>query len=93
MERLQGIVDRITYQNAETGYTVARIRPEGRGATPVTVVGETLSLKPGESLLLEGDWATHPQYGKQFKISSYRTVHPSTVEGIRRCRDAGRCRG
>ena len=93
MEHLQGIVDRITYQNAETGYTVARIRPEGRSAAPVTVVGETLSLKPGESLLLEGDWATHPQYGKQFKISSYRTVHPSTVEGIRRYLGSGLIKG
>ncbi len=93
MERLEGIVERITFQSPETGYTVAKLQPEGRAGEPVTVVGETLSLSPGESVVLEGDWTTHAQYGRQFKIASYRTVAPSTVEGMRRYLGSGLIKG
>ena len=93
MERLQGIVDRITFQNAETGYTVARLQAEGHRGDPVTVVGELLSLNPGESVVLEGEWLTHKQYGRQFKISSYQMVYPSSVEGMRRYLGSGLIKG
>ena len=93
MERLEGFVERITFQSPETGYTVARLQPEGRSGESVTVVGETLSLSPGECVVLEGDWTTHAQYGRQFKIVSYRTVAPSTVEGMRRYLGSGLIKG
>ncbi len=93
MERLRGTVERITYQSPETGYTVAKLQREGGGGQPVTVVGEMLALSPGECVLLEGDWANHSQYGRQFKISSYQTVVPATVQGIRRYLGSGLIKG
>ena len=93
MKRLRGTVDRITYQSPETGYTVARLLREGGGGQPVTVVGEMLALSPGECVLLEGDWANHSQYGRQFKISSYQTVVPATVQGIRKYLGSGLIKG
>ncbi len=94
MAQLRGIVDRITFQNEENGYTVARLQVEGqRGGEPVTIVGETLSMNPGESVVLEGEWTTHKQFGQQFKISSYQMVHPSTVEGMRRYLGSGLIKG
>ena len=93
MEQLRGIVDRITFQNEENGYTVARLQIEGQRGDPVTIVGETLSLNPGESVVLDGEWTTHKQYGSQFKIASYQTVHPSTVEGMRRYLGSGLIKG
>ncbi len=94
MEQLRGIVDRITFQNEENGYTVARLQVEGqRGGEPVTIVGETLSMNPGESVVLEGEWTTHKQFGQQFKISSYQMIHPSTVEGMRRYLGSGLIKG
>ena len=93
MARLQGIVERITFQNPETGYTVARLQPEDQGGEPVSAVGEVPSLNPGESVVMEGEWITHPQYGRQFKIASCRTVYPSTVEGIRKYLGSGLIKG
>lgn len=93
MTRLRGIVDRITFQNEETGYTVARLQVEGQRGEPVTIVGETLSLNPGETVELEGDWISHKQYGQQFKIASYQTVYPSSVEGMRRYLGSGLIKG
>ena len=96
MAQLRGIVDRITFQNEENGYTVARLQVEGSTAynnRPATIVGEMLSINPGETVVLEGEWTTHKQYGAQFKIESYQTVHPSTVEGMRRYLGSGLIKG
>ncbi|MDP6775691.1 MAG: ATP-dependent RecD-like DNA helicase [Candidatus Latescibacteria bacterium] len=93
MERLRGTVERITYQSPETGYTVARLQREGGSGQPVTVVGEMLALSPGECVVLEGDWANHSQYGRQFKISTYQTVVPATVAGIRKYLGSGLIKG
>lgn len=96
MAQLRGIVDRITFQNEENGYTVARLQVEGLAAynnRPATIVGEMLSINPGETVVLEGEWTIHKQYGAQFKIESYQTVHPSTVEGMRRYLGSGLIKG
>ncbi|MYD63846.1 MAG: ATP-dependent RecD-like DNA helicase [Gemmatimonadetes bacterium] len=96
MAQLRGIVDRITFQNEENGYTVARLQVEGLAAynnRQATIVGEMLSINPGETVVLEGEWTTHKQYGAQFKIESYQTVHPSTVEGMRRYLGSGLIKG
>ncbi len=96
MAQLRGIVDRITFQNEENGYTVARLQVEGATAYNdrlATIVGEMLSINPGETVVLEGEWTTHKQYGVQFKIESYQTVYPSTVEGMRRYLGSGLIKG
>lgn len=96
MAQLRGIVDRITFQNEENGYTVARLQVEGSTTYNdrlATIVGEMLSINPGETVILEGEWTTHKQYGAQFKIESYQTVHPSTVEGMRRYLGSGLIKG
>lgn len=96
MAQLRGIVDRITFQNEENGYTVARLQVEGSTAYDnrlATIVGEMLSINPGETVVLEGEWTTHKQYGAQFKIESYETVYPSTVEGMRRYLGSGLIKG
>ena len=96
MARLKGTIERITFQNEETGFTVARLLPEeGRAGSDglVTVVGETMSLAAGESVVMEGNWGSHAEYGRQFKIDHYETVHPSTVEGVRRYLGSGLIKG
>ena len=92
MERLQGIVERITFQSEESGYTVAKLQPEGSGEE-VTVVGTTLSLTAGECVALDGEWTDHARYGRQFKIESYEKVYPSTVHGMRKYLGSGLIKG
>jgi exodeoxyribonuclease V alpha subunit len=51
---LEAVLERITYLNEETGYTVARVAA-GRGASDlITVVGSLLGAQAGESLRLTG---------------------------------------
>ncbi|MFI6286477.1 ATP-dependent RecD-like DNA helicase [Streptomyces sp. NPDC051018] len=90
---LEGVLERITYANDETGYTVARV-DTGRGSGDLlTVVGSLLGAQPGESLRMEGRWGSHPQYGKQFTVENYTTVLPATIQGIRRYLGSGLIKG
>ncbi len=89
---LEATLERITYANADTGYTVARVDP-GRGGDLVTVVGALLGAQPGEALRLRGRWGAHPQYGRQFSVDDYTTVLPATVQGIRRYLGSGLIKG
>ncbi|MBO0804402.1 MAG: ATP-dependent RecD-like DNA helicase [Nocardiopsaceae bacterium] len=98
---LDGVLERITYANPETGYTIARIAPDrGTGRGPVsamtelvTAVGALLGANVGESLRLRGRWTSHPKYGKQFEVHSYTTVLPATEQGIRRYLGSGMIKG
>jgi len=82
-EALEGTLERVVFANEENAWSVVRlVVPERKGL--VTAVGNLLGVQPGERLRLEGEWTEDPKYGRQFKISSYRTIQPSTVEGIER---------
>ncbi|MCE6998010.1 ATP-dependent RecD-like DNA helicase [Saccharothrix sp. S26] len=89
---LEAVLERITFANEETGYTVARVDP-GRGGELVTVVGALLGAQPGESIRMRGRWGSHPQYGKQFHVDDYTTVLPATIQGIRRYLGSGLIKG
>ncbi|MER5267379.1 ATP-dependent RecD-like DNA helicase [Actinosynnema sp. NPDC002837] len=89
---LEAVLERITFANEETGYTVARVDP-GRGGDLVTVVGSLLGAQPGESIRMRGRWGSHPQYGKQFVVEDYTTVLPATIQGIRRYLGSGLIKG
>ncbi|MFC5060084.1 SF1B family DNA helicase RecD2 [Saccharothrix xinjiangensis] len=89
---LEAVLERITFANEETGYTVARV-DTGRGGDLVTVVGSLLGAQPGESIRMRGRWGSHPQYGKQFVVEDYTTVLPATIQGIRRYLGSGLIKG
>ncbi|MEU9006751.1 ATP-dependent RecD-like DNA helicase [Streptomyces sp. NPDC048551] len=90
---VEGVLERITYANEESGYTVARV-DTGRGAGELlTVVGSLLGAQPGESLRMEGRWGSHPQYGRQFSVENYTTLLPATIQGIRRYLGSGLIKG
>jgi exodeoxyribonuclease V alpha subunit len=91
MERLRGIVERLTYVGQD-GYTVLRLKVRGR-TDLVTVVGHLPDLSPGESLKLEGRWTSHAQYGRQFKAENCEQVLPATIEGLKRYLGSGLIKG
>ncbi len=98
---LDGVLERVTFCNPETGHTIARIAPDrgiGRGPVSaaselVTAVGLLLGAQAGESLRLRGRWSSHPKYGRQFEVWSYTTVLPATEQGIRRYLGSGLIKG
>jgi exodeoxyribonuclease V alpha subunit len=90
---LDGVLERVTFANPETGYTIARIAPERRGAELITAVGPLLGAQVGEFLRLRGRWSSHPKYGRQFEVHSYATVLPATAAGIQKYLGSGLIKG
>jgi exodeoxyribonuclease V alpha subunit len=91
---LEGVLERVTFANPETGYTIARIDPaRGGGPDLITAVGPLLGAQVGESLRMRGRWTSHPKYGKQFEVHSYTTVLPATTQGIQRYLGSGLIKG
>ena len=90
---LDGVLERVTFANPETGYTIARIAPERSGAELVTAVGALLGAQVGEFLRLRGRWSSHPRYGRQFEVQSYATVLPATAAGIQKYLGSGLIKG
>ena len=91
-DTLRGTIERITYHNEENGYTVAQLAVDGR-ADMVPVIGNMLGVNIGESVELTGAWMAHPQYGRQFKAESVRTVLPATVAGLEKYLGSGLIKG
>lgn len=87
------MLERVTYVNEETGYTIARVATERTGPDLLTVVGPLLGAQIGESLRLSGRWGSHPKYGRQFLVDSFTTVLPATIQGIRRYLGSGLIKG
>ena len=92
METLQGILERIVYENPDTGYTVGRLSARDH-AELLTVVGNLASVNPGESLLLQGEWVDNAKYGRQFQIEKYETILPANVVGLRKYLGSGLIKG
>ena len=88
MDTLAGAIERITFHNAETGYTVLRLQLPGK-QPPVTVVGRLVGVQVGETLELHGTWGAHPAHGKQFQAEHWRSVLPADVDGIRKYLGSG----
>ena len=91
-ERLFGSVERVTFHNEENGYCVLRVKAQGK-KEPITLIGYSNAISPGENLEAQGTWTNHREFGLQFKADSIQTAHPSTLEGIERYLGSGMVRG
>ncbi len=89
---LSGQIERITFTNEENGFTIALVKVDGK-KDPVTVVGNLMAPTPGEILEMQGDWAHHPRFGKQFKVAQFKTKVPATVYGIQKYLGSGLIKG
>ncbi|MBU4258284.1 MAG: ATP-dependent RecD-like DNA helicase, partial [Proteobacteria bacterium] len=92
LNNLTGQIERITYSNEENGFTIAKVKVSGRKGL-VTVVGNFMSPMPGEVIKMEGEWTSHPKYGEQFKVVSYKTSVPASIYGIQKYLGSGLIKG
>ncbi|MGD9333367.1 MAG: ATP-dependent RecD-like DNA helicase [Desulfobacterales bacterium] len=92
LTEISGQIERITYTNDETGFTIARVKINGKKDL-VTAVGILISAVPGEILNMRGEWVNHPKFGEQFKVMESKTTVPATVFGIRKYLGSGLIKG
>ena len=92
MDHLRCVVERITYQNPDNGYSVIKCRAKGYSDL-VTVVGVMPETHVGVVLSLEGFWKVDPKYGRQFNADKFEETLPATVYGIEKYLGSGLIKG
>lgn len=92
MEHLRCVVERITYQNAENGYTVLKCAVKNYNDL-ITVVGTMPDTHVGSVLSLEGFWKMDVKYGRQFSVEHFEETLPATVYGIEKYLGSGLVKG
>jgi exodeoxyribonuclease V alpha subunit len=91
-EVLAGSVERVTYQNAENGFCVLRVKARGHRDL-VTLVGHAAAISAGEWITATGDWINDRTHGQQFKARFLKTSTPTSNEGIEKYLASGMIRG
>ena len=92
MDHLRCVVERITYQNADNGYTVLKCAVKS-AQDLVTVVGIMPETRVGSVLALEGFWKVDAKYGRQFSVEKFEETLPATVYGIEKYLGSGLIKG
>ena len=77
---VEGIVDRIIYQNEENGYTVCELMIGE--AEVLTILGNLPFIRVGETIRAMGKWVVHHTYGRQFAVEAFEKQLPSTESTI-----------
>ena len=90
--KLRAVIERITYQNGENGYSILKARVKGYDDL-VTLVGNMLDVTAGTVLVAEGQWKVNRQYGSQFVVESYEEAMPATLFGLEKYLGSGLVKG
>lgn len=92
MIKLRCVVEHITYQNQENGWSVMKVKVKGYDNL-VTLTGSLLDVPVGSVLLVDGDWRVDPRYGQQFVAQLWTEVMPATIYGIEKYLGSGLIKG
>jgi exodeoxyribonuclease V alpha subunit len=91
-EVLAGLVERVTFHNADNGFAVLRVKARGKRDL-ITVVGHAAVISAGEFIQASGEWNNDRQHGLQFRARFLKAMPPTTVEGIEKYLGSGMIRG
>lgn len=92
LDRLAGLVERVTFHNADSGFCVLRLKVKGERDL-ITLVGHTPTVAPGEYASASGTWVTDREHGRQFKAVFVKISPPNTLSGIERYLGSGMVKG
>ena len=92
MQKIRCVVERITYQNPENGYSVLKCRVKDYDDL-VPVIGNLVDANVGSVLLVEGNWKVDGKYGKQFVAENWEETLPATIYGMEKYLGSGLIKG
>ena len=81
----------VTYQNAENGFCVVRVKARGHREL-VTLVGHAAAISAGEWVTATGNWINDRTHGQQFKARFLKTSAPTSLDGIEKYLASGMIR-
>ena len=80
MDKISGVVENVVYRNENNDYTVFEVVDDE--SRLITAVGIIPMVSEGETVILEGQWTYHKEFGKQFSFVSYEKSLPKEIDGI-----------
>ena len=92
MQKIRCVVERITYQNPENGYSVLKCRVKDYSEL-VPVIGNMIDANVGSVLLCDGEWKVDAKYGRQFVTQNWEETLPATVYGMEKYLGSGLIKG
>jgi exodeoxyribonuclease V alpha subunit len=92
-ETLRGIVDRVTYHNPDTGWSVLRVVPFNSPSRQETVIVHQMKVFAGATMEFQGAWTTHPEYGLQFKAVKAVEKKPASAAALEKYLGSGLIKG
>ena len=81
-QELEGTLQKVVYKDDLTGWSVVKFALVQTGQS-ITVVGSFFCVQTKEALRIRGKWVNSAEYGQQFQMSSYLSISPKTLTGIR----------
>ena len=91
-ERLEGIVDRVTFHNPDNGWSILRVTPFNSPSQETVVVHQT-RVFAGATMEFFGAWTLHPRFGRQFTASQAREKKPATLAALEKYLGSGLIKG
>ena len=91
-EEIAGLVERVTFFSAESGFAVLRVNVRGQRDL-VTVLGSVPTVSAGEWLTANGWWVRDKEHGLQFKATVLKAAPPTKREIVERYLGSGFVKG
>lgn len=91
-EVLIGIVNRVTYHNSTTGWSVLRVQPFQSQQQETVTVHQT-KVFAGATMEFRGAWTIDHKYGRQFKATEAIEKKPATTASIEKYLGSGLIKG
>ena len=92
-EVLTGIVNRVTYHNPTTGWSVLRVQPFQSPQQQETVTIHQTKVFAGATMEFRGAWTIDHKYGRQFKATEAIEKKPATTASIEKYLGSGLIKG
>jgi exodeoxyribonuclease V alpha subunit len=89
---VEGVVERITFESAETGFRVIKVAVDGR-AEPVSVVGTFPPAAVGARVRVRGQVEKDRRHGEQLRAESLVELVPETLAGLEKYLASGLIKG
>ncbi|WP_040398247.1 ATP-dependent DNA helicase, partial [Cesiribacter andamanensis] len=93
LEKLSGIVKRVTFHSAETGWSVLKVTPFDRPGEEVPVTVHQSKVFAGATIDFWGEWVNHPKFGRQFKAQRVEERKPATANALEKYLGSGLIKG
>ncbi len=93
LEKLSGIVKRVTFHSPESGWSVLKVTPFGRDHDEIAVTVHQSKVFAGATIDFFGEWVNHPKFGRQFKAIRVEERKPATTNALEKYLGSGLIKG